>query len=170
MGMDISPDTYVLNSVEWQAFGSLTFRAERNAKMSIPLFLRVNRRAEALWGCKGDSWWVLREEQGEAFGRNHVHFLVGGFPAKFFSVEKGVTRMEFFSSTGCLWWVHEWTVMVRGGWARVRPINELCETANEYIAKGRSNRYEMDKFNDIHFSRKLVQLIGRQNASVNSLP
>jgi len=156
-------DHLILRRVSWQAFGSCTFRKERNFHRSLGLFLRVLRRAEALWqpGCEGFAIWLLRFERGEVAGREHFHFLVGGFPSR----NMGGSEMNFFCVSGCLWWVHEWSCLIRGGWARVRPYTEKtpnlaqsCRPVN-YILKGLENRHEGDKFNQIHFSPSLVHVL-----------
>jgi len=159
-------DSLILNLVPWQAFGSCTFRSVGNHRRAVGLFLRVLRRATALWNCKGEALWVLRFERGEMTSREHFHFLVGGFPTR----HMAGCPVEFFTSSGCLWWVHEWTCLSRGGWSRVRPINEkdMSVTVTDYLRKGLSNRYEQDKFNCIHFSKPLLAFLEREGYLVNS--
>lgn len=144
----IAVDDYVLGEASWQAFGSCTFAKARNSRKALGLFMRMVRRADGLWGRGPGAYWVLRFEKGEVAGREHFHFLVGGFPSR----QRGGSWMDFFTDSGCLWMVHEWTCLRSGGWARVRPYAELCDSAVEYLLKARENEYERGKFQDLHYS------------------
>lgn len=157
MSEDLNPDGLILSLLPWQAFGSCTFRKCGNSRRAVGLFLRVLRRATALWQVRGEAYWVLRFEQGEVAGREHFHFLVGGFPSRNMSGSK----VDFFNVSGCLWWVHEWTCLTRGGWARCRPYVSECDAANfsiPYLLKSSlENRYERGKFSEIHHSAGLLR-------------
>lgn len=154
-------DGWILAHLKWQAFGSLTFRKEANTSRAVGLFLRIHRRAEALWRCRGEGYWMLRFERGEVAGREHAHFLVGGFPSRHHDEIRPGLVLDFFDVSGCLWWVREWVALVRGGWARIRPYEAASEhvlhTLIPYLLKGLSNRYENERFSGTHFSASLVE-------------
>lgn len=150
---ELLPDRFVIDCLQWQAFGTLTFRKSINHRKAVGLFLRVLRRAELLWQMKQlRSFYFLRFEQGEMTGREHFHFLVGGFPSR----QLGGFKMEKFTTSGCLWFVHEWSCLVSGGFARVRPYTDLHDSASNYILKGIANRYELNKFTHCRISEHLV--------------
>lgn len=160
-------DRFIIDQAEWQAFGSCTFARQSNARKSIGLFLRVFRRAQDLWSSKDFApFFLLRFEEGEISGREHFHFLVGGFPTR----RRLNAKLRFFDTSGCLWWVHEWSCLNSGGWARVRPFGELKESASDYIAKGGANRYELDKFNRIHFPKCFLDYVQGKKLGVSASP
>jgi len=71
------PNTFLLSSVAWDWFFTLTFRREVSLERGIAdglLWLeRVRRRFRIAPG----RWcWVLRAERGERFGRAHLHVLM----------------------------------------------------------------------------------------------
>ena len=152
--MSLSPWALALDSERWAAFGSLTFRAERNAPRGVRLFQKILRVTADKLNLDEDGFrsllWVVRKEIGEIWGRRHLHFLIGGVPR--------IHGQDFFCVHGCFWFIHEWFCLSRGGWARVRPFAMLKEeSASEYIAKGGANAYEVDKFDDLIASASFLK-------------
>lgn len=77
--MDL-PEIHVLNRIRWQFFGTLNFKSERMSQRRRHhlwfAFLRQSARFHKV--PFGKLLWVLREEEGESFGRVHFHFLLAG--------------------------------------------------------------------------------------------
>lgn len=133
-----APDVYNLTRINWQVFGTLTFRSE-----SLP-----NKVHQAMWfaHCRltcasfglyfPNALWCLRQERGEATGRRHFHYLFGGLP------EKAVTESTCFAQMA------QWE-RLGGGMARVRVFNHALNGVS-YVTKCLSgvgaDLYELNKF------------------------
>lgn len=80
--MPSAPETHALAKIDWQYLATLTFRGR------VPSPPRAIRFAqEWLVGVAGVArvpfrrlLWVLRPEEGESFGRFHIHLLIAGVP------------------------------------------------------------------------------------------
>lgn len=134
------PEVLILQKIEWQFFGSLTFKSE-NLPESI--------RKRMWWSfarqvCK---WfhvhfnkliWCLRIEKGEVGGRIHFHFLMAGLPSSAVKVST------------CFSMMRQWN-RKRGGFARVSVFDPILN-GGDYILKNLEytdggKMYETAKFN-----------------------
>lgn len=90
--------TDTLRRIPWQVFGTLTYAGR------LPS-LSVERRRVSDWlrgvasvvgvGDAGDLVWFIRPEQGEQFGRDHLHILFAFLPVS-------TVTGQFFAPPGCL--------------------------------------------------------------------
>jgi len=111
------PEVHVMARVNWQLFGTLTFKSVRES-----LFVRSQKmwfaevRTLSRWYHVHfpDLLWVLRIEQGEATGRTHFHCLIGGLPEA--AVAGGVT---FRREDGSLDVGNRTTHALEAKWARM---------------------------------------------------
>ena len=69
-----------MSRVDWQFFGTLTFKKERvPTAVRIKLWFALARALAKWYGVYFPNLlWVLRAEQGEVTGRTHFHCLIGG--------------------------------------------------------------------------------------------
>jgi hypothetical protein len=74
--------TYTLQRVQWQFFGSMTFKITRlSERVRVTMFFALVRCL-----CRWHKVpfrkcvWALRQEVGEISGRLHFHFLIAGSP------------------------------------------------------------------------------------------
>lgn len=76
------PDVHLMSKIEWQIFGTLTFKKERMPDHHRQKMWFAQMRTLAKWQHVHFSklLWVLRTEQGEKTGRTHFHCLIGGLP------------------------------------------------------------------------------------------
>ena len=86
--MSENPETFFLNSIYWQLFGSLTFpRAGISERFRLGMwfsFVREIARFNKIHFSK--VLWVLRLERGDLLGRLHFHFLISGLPQRNISI------------------------------------------------------------------------------------
>ena len=111
--MSENPETFFLNSIYWQLFGSLTFpRAGISERFRLCMwfsFVREIARFNKIH--KNDVLWVLRLERGDLLGRLHFHFLISGLPEQGISMGNrfamralwkriggGVSRVDLYDS------------------------------------------------------------------------
>lgn len=76
------PEIHLINKIDWQIFGTLTFKKERmpNGARTRMFFAQVRTLAKWYHVFFPELLWVLRTEQGELTGRTHQHCLIGGLP------------------------------------------------------------------------------------------
>jgi len=77
------PEINVMAVIEWQFFGTLTFKSERlSPERRLKMWFALNRTLASWYHIHFTKLlWVLRIEQGEATGRTHFHCLIGGLPS-----------------------------------------------------------------------------------------
>jgi hypothetical protein len=75
-----TPEIHVLNRINWQFFGTLTFKSERlPERVRLAMFFAYLRQFCRQFGLKFPKLlWCLRQEQGELTGRRHFHYLIAG--------------------------------------------------------------------------------------------
>lgn len=130
--------TFLLDTVRWNVFGTLTFRhvparVETVAAQGL-CYLEECRKKLCL--NSADFYWYLRPEAGESGGRWHLHVVLR-VPPKSFGY--------FVVPRGCLSWAH--TAWGRG-LTRFRAIRDGHDPAVLYIAKQEScgaDNYELAK-------------------------
>jgi len=142
-----SPDISVLEPVEWQFFGSFTFKREH-----IPERVRLGMWfALARIVCK---WhhvyfprllWALRQESGELGDRLHFHALIGGVPARAVQTRTCFAIMAAWESVG-------------GGMARVR-VYDSSRNGAAYILECLSNEQGMNAYESAKFGSARCHLI-----------
>ena len=110
------PDVHLLMGINWQLFGSLTFKQERlPERVRLSMFFAFARTL-----CKWhrvyfpELVWCLRQEFGEIGGRRHFHCLIAGLP-------RHVVHVPTCMALKALW------EQVGGGMAR---ISEFDPTLN----------------------------------------
>ncbi len=135
----------------WQFFGSMTYRSEKQMAERVrrDMQVRLLRRLAELGQCHWKAMpWVIREELGEATGRLHWHFLLGGLQPWAVRDSTCLFAMGFWEGLG-------------GGMARIRTYSTGL-SAVEYICKGLdsggggANRYELGKFNSADGTTALI--------------
>lgn len=124
------PEIHVLNRIRWQFFGTLTFKSERLSQrkrmgMWFALLRQVSRQFKVPYK---HLLWVLRQEDGEKFGRTHFHYLLAGLDR----------RCEI--PTTCFWLMNRWE-RLKGGMSRVTVFDPRL-SAGSYILK------DLGGFND----------------------
>lgn len=130
------PDFHVLARVPWRYFVTLTFKRETNIGAQNRMLFAWLREAARKFGVHFHRLlWVCRREQGEKFGRLHLHVLIGG-------VNVGsVTRKSCFDL------MNRWEAL-GGGIARV-TLYDTRLSAGEYLFKTERDGgrvYEESKF------------------------
>lgn len=140
-------ELYHLTRIDWQFFGSLTFREPflRNRETGVAAYRRIcmwnefGREVSRSLVYRRKGWekipTALRLETGEIGGLWHFHFLMTGVSK--FSVNWGTC--EFMESV--------WVRQVGGGHTKIR-VFDTSQNGIEYVAKclDPKNRYEFDKF------------------------
>lgn len=133
-----SPDVYQLGRVEWQFFGTLTWKSERlPERVRVSMFFALLRRL-AGWHRVHFRFvvWALRLEKGEISGRNHFHFLMTSLPAFAVCEATAFAMMAQWEALG-------------GGMARIRIFDRQLNGA-DYITKcigiDGADSYESSKF------------------------
>jgi len=74
----VNPESYTREIVNWQFFGTLTYKKERmpeRVRMTM-LFSWLRKAAENFRVHFPKLVWVVRQERGETFGRLHHHVLI----------------------------------------------------------------------------------------------
>jgi hypothetical protein len=143
------PEVHVLNRIDWQFFGTLTFKSERlPERVRIGLFFALLREFGAKFGTKfAHLLWCLRQEQGELFGRRHFHFLLAG------------ARVALTIPTTGFWLQDKWEKL-GGGMARIRVFDSRLN-AGSYILK--QNGFDAcigaDVYESAKFSSKACELM-----------
>ena len=118
-----TPEIHVLNRIDWQFFGTLTFKSERlPERVRLALFFALLRQFCRQFGLKFPKLlWCLRQEQGELTGRRHFHYLLAGAPASLVNLST------------CFWLADKWEKL-GGGMARVHVFDPRLN-AGAYILK-----------------------------------
>jgi hypothetical protein len=118
-----TPEIHVLNRINWQFFGTLTFKSERlSERVRLQMFFAYLRQFCRQFGLKFPKLlWCLRQEQGELTGRRHFHYLIAGAPASLVYL------------TTCFWLQDKWEKL-GGGMARVHVFDPRLN-AGAYILK-----------------------------------
>lgn len=133
------PELYHLARIDWQFFGTLTFRAaEIPERVRLSMWFAYVRKVAGNFRLHFPSLlWCLRQEEGELNSRRHFHYLLGGLP------EKAVTIGTCFALMA------EWEKL-RGGMARVRvfnrSLNGIDYIAKECLGMTGADSYESAKF------------------------
>jgi len=134
------PEIHTLSTVDWQFFGSLTFRSERHSeRVRLAMWFALARRL-AKWNRVHflNLLWCLRMEKGEIGGRKHFHCLISGLPEGSVNVATCFSIMRQWERFG-------------GGMARVRIYNPALH-GGEYILKclgSGADVYESAKFGEV---------------------
>lgn len=164
------PELYQLARIDWQFFGTLTFRAaEVPERIRVSMWFAFVRKIAANFGCHFHTLlWCLRQESGEINGRRHFHYLLGGLP------EKAVTKSSCFAQMA------QWENL-RGGMARVRlfdrSLNGIDYIAKDCLGMSGADLYESAKFGSSSsslmlskgVSGKLVRIIREERRVVQRL-
>jgi hypothetical protein len=118
-----TPEIHILSKIDWQFFGTLTFKSERlPERVRLALYFALLRRVAAEFRVHFPRLlWCLRQEQGEQFGRRHFHYLLAGLPAS------GVSK------TTCFFQMSIWEKL-GGGMARVSEFDPRLN-GEAYILK-----------------------------------
>jgi hypothetical protein len=142
-----NPVSFNLNKIDWNFFGTLTFRKippRELQKKCIFHYLRLVAQAFGSNNWKWDIQWAVRHELGEMTGRPHFHYLLK------------VKDDEVWNNptAACKMLEALWEVEIAGscGFADVRKYDST-KSAAEYIMKAdqgwftaSANRYEIQKF------------------------
>ncbi len=129
-------EIHILETVDWQFFGTFTFKSERlPERVRLALWFAL-LRTTSMWFRLyfPDLPWVLRQEKGEIADRKHFHGLIGGFP------QHAVTPATCMSIKA------QWEKL-GGGMARVR-VYDSARHGENYILDclGGADVYESSKF------------------------
>ena len=118
-----TPEIHILSRIDWQFFGTLTFKSERlPERVRLALYFALLRCVAAEFRVYFPRLlWCLRQETGEQFGRRHFHYLLAGLPAS------GVSK------TTCFYQMSTWEKL-GGGMARVSEFDPLLN-GEGYILK-----------------------------------
>lgn len=121
------PEIHVLNRIRWQFFGTLTFTSERiSQRRRYHMWYAFLRRTAKQYRMPFSRLlWVLREEQGEKFGRVHFHFLLAGL------------ERRNLNRSSCFWLIDQWKQR-KGGMAQVTLFDPRLN-AGGYILKDLAN-------------------------------
>lgn len=136
------PDKYTVARIEWQFFGTLTFKQER-----LPDRVRASMLFAFLRTCAGyyrvhfkKTLWCGRMEAGEMAARLHYHVLMAGFPP------------HAVQTRTCFAFMEAWR-KVHGGHPQVRVFNPnldgvdyVLKGAGEAVLRYEGNDYELTKF------------------------
>jgi len=111
-----NPELFALSRVGWQYFGTLTFARDGvSEKVQVTMFFSLIRTLAKNSGVHFRRLlWCLRRENGEALGRLHFHFVIGGLPARYVSQVTCFSLMNKWESLG-------------GGMARVREYDTALD-------------------------------------------
>lgn len=164
MKCQTSPFAPALRSVPWSLFGTLTFGDPlppefRRVELFHSLLRDLCHRHPRSYFPKME--WILRQEQGSAFGRYHFHFLIAG-----------LHRQKTTDKT-CLYLANRWTKLVSWkpdwlcGSSRIEVYDPargglfyILKTDEETMSEG----WESPKFGPKHcelmLSRRLKQKLG----------
>lgn len=143
----VHPESFALNVVPWQLFGTLTwggdgsFKEPPSRRKQLCKVFAFLRTAAKLAGVHFKSVvWVLRFELGEATGREHLHFLLS------------VPKAEWVNQNVCFTLMAIWERKLRCGFSRVRVFNAkmsgLAYTLKDLELLSPADRYEFGKFSD----------------------
>lgn len=153
------PELFSLSQVDWQFFGTLTFRKENvSARKARRMFDRmIGLQARNFGVHYRKVIWCLRTEFGEMTGREHFHALIGGLPTHVKTTATCFAFKRIWENAG-------------GGMARVY-VYECGLDAAGYILKGLEDRsrqrseghfYETVKFGrapELSFSESMASVI-----------
>jgi hypothetical protein len=128
-------ESYVVGLFDWQFFGTLTFKSERLPEaIRISLYFALLRQFCRRFRMKFPYLlWVLRQEEGDAWGRRHFHFLLAG------------VHESLVTQATCSWLTNEW-IKLGGGIADIDVFDRRLN-ARSYILK-RSGLYKGIPFDD----------------------
>ena len=159
-------EMFSLAKVEWQFFGTLTFRepflrARESGKGGYQRFCKFQKFGRLLSASLNYSernWErlnvnCLRLEPGEIGGLWHYHFLMAGLPVQ--TVNRGT----------CKFLEHVWRELCRGGFCKIR-VFDTQQNGVAYISKclDPRDKYEFNKFGlaqSLTFSPSCVSAIRR---------
>jgi len=151
-----NPESYQLERLPWQLFGTLTFTSERLPEAArIKMWFALARQSSSAFRVYFPSAiWCLRQELGEATGRKHFHYLFGGLPQSAITQSTCFAQMAMWERLG-------------GGMARVR-VYDGAQNGVSYIAKclgsEAKDSYEFSKFassSDLMLSKAGWARLGR---------
>lgn len=80
----LNADTYYLNKVRWQFFGTLTFKTEIPPEfIRLSMFYKLMRQTAKAQRIHFQRLpWCLKQERGDTLGTLHFHFLLTGLPKR----------------------------------------------------------------------------------------
>jgi hypothetical protein len=139
-----SPDIHKLRLIDWQFFGTLTFKSERvPERVRLSAYLAMMREvAKQFRVFFPHLLWCLRLENGEATGRRHFHYLLAGLPRQAVTITTCFFQMSAWETAG-------------GGMARVHRFDPRLNGAG-YLLKclgeqtDAGDSYESAKFGGCH--------------------
>ena len=139
-----SPDIHKLRLIDWQFFGTLTFKSERlPERVRLSAYFALMRKvAKQFRVFFPNLLWCLRLEKGEATGRVHFHYLLAGLPRQVVTTTTCFLQMSIWEQVG-------------GGMARVHLFDPRLNGAG-YLLKDLGNSadagdlYESAKFGGGH--------------------
>jgi len=119
-----NPELHALASINWQFFGTFTFKRERTPEgIRRSMFFALLRTQAGSFGVHFKKLiWCLRRESGESTGRLHYHAIIAGLPPC------AVTTRNCHAI--CSQWEK-----VGGGIARVTQYNSSLDGL-DYLLKG----------------------------------
>jgi hypothetical protein len=139
-----TPEAYQMLRIQWQLFGTLTFKSERlPERVRLAMWFAFVRQVGKRLSVKFPRLlWCLRQEAGEIGGRRHFHCLMAELPQECLCPALNFELMALWQKLG-------------GGWARVvRYRNDLDGVG--YVLKGlgyatqNEQNYELRKFGSEH--------------------
>ena len=139
-----SPDIHKLRLIDWQFFGTLTFKSERlPERVRLSAYFALMRTvAKQFRVFFPHLLWCLRQEDGESTGRRHFHYLLAGLPRQVVKIATCFYQMSTWEQVG-------------GGMARVHRFDPRLNGAG-YILKclgetaDAGDLYESAKFGGGH--------------------
>ena len=125
------PEIHIIDKIHWQFFGTLTYRkVPKSERIRRKLLFKYLRLVAKQFEMPFDHLhWVVREEDGEATGRTHFHYLLAGLNR----------RCE--NRNTCFWLMDCWDKSMGIGHARVHRYDPRLG-AGAYLVK------ELAGFND----------------------
>lgn len=139
-----SPDIHKLRLIDWQFFGTLTFKSERlPERVRLSLYFTLMREVAKQFRVYFPSLlWCLRMELGEMTARRHFHYLLAGLPRQAITISTCFFQMATWEQVG-------------GGMARVSRFDPRLNGAG-YLLKclgetaDAGDSYESAKFGGGH--------------------
>jgi len=146
----MNPETFSLGRINWDLFGTLTFKgAEKSTTIQRRMFWQLVRSTAKSLGVHFKTiLWVLRHEAGDKTGRQHFHFLIA------------FQDSRFANTSTCFLMKNQWEKL-GGGMARVHVFSG-SSNGLAYVTKNLTpgHVYESGKFNqgcDLTLSKSVVK-------------
>jgi len=151
-----APDIHILNRINWQFFGTLTFKKERMSdKHRLSMFTAlIDEYGRSVGVPFRFLPWYLRGEKGEMTARRHYHYLLSGVPDTYVGTISCFAQMKIWESLG-------------GGMARVRVFDSRLNAAG-YILKvsglDETTALGAENYESAKFGNRSTELIASKRA------